>query len=213
MWKQNYTFELSMLIGIVVGTGIVFAFFSHMLFPAHRVVTMPEIPKPVAEATPEPTITPWTSPDGKKILVMKMLKLSHDSVRYSFFVTTDATATPSGQPVFSKIVSAATTMSIPFNTWSPDNQHFFIQEQNGNETHTYVLKASGQPFADGEVALDVENLFAQKNSDYPIKEITGWAAPTLLIVNTNPTDPAKNTGPSFWFDISRKTVTRLTNTF
>src|SRR5579859_1419132 len=134
MSKQKYAFALCILAGVLVGIGVVSAFFSRALFPAHRVVTMPEI-KPVAEATPEPTITPWTSPDGKKILVMKMLKLSHDSVRYSFFVTTDGTATPSGQPVFSKIVSAATTMSIPFNTWSPDNQHFFIQEHNGNETH------------------------------------------------------------------------------
>jgi len=216
MWKQKYSFELSLMAGMAVGIGVVFVLFSHLLFQTHRVVTMPAAPQPVTEAVPEPTITPWSSPDGKKVLVMKMLKLTHESVKYSFFVTSDATATPSGQPIFSKVVSATTTMSIPFNTWSPDDQNFFIQEHTGNETHTYVLKASGQPFADGQVALDVETLFAQKNSNYGIKAITGWAAPTLLIVNTNSADPSQsagNPGPSFWFDISRKTVIRLDHTF
>src|SRR5260221_1567149 len=99
-------------------------------------------------------------------------------------------------------------MNIPFNTWAPDNQHFLIREQTACDAGTLVFRAGGEPFADGNAFLDVTPLFDLKKSGYNVREVTGWAAPTLLIVNTKPTNQSP-VGPSFWFDISRKSVIRL----
>jgi hypothetical protein len=51
--------------------------------------------------------------------------------------------------------------------------------------------------------MEISELFYAKYSEYKITDITGWAAPNLLIVNTD--DVNSEEGPSFWFDVSSKT--------
>ena len=57
----------------------------------------------------------------------------------------------------------------------------------------------------------MEELFAQKYADYKITDVTGWAAPTLLVVNTDKLDGT--VGPSFWFDVASLSFTRLSTRF
>lgn len=189
--------------------------------PISRMVQMPSLPaallpSPSPSAVPKFTTNFWPSPDGKKTLVMKTLRGSSEVTTYSFFVTTSATE--SGKQIFSRTANRNTTLSIPFNTWSPNNQYFFIQERVGTESGALVFKTTGEAFAGttGKTAaqpfLDIATLFKEKKSGYDLKEVTGWAAPTLLIVNTKLIGTGAN-GPSFWFDISRKSLIRLSTSF
>lgn len=175
------------------------------------------IPTPLPSPSPEPpkpTVTEWPSPNGKSILVMKKTVKNGDaaqsgSATFSFFVKTEAN--PVEHLVFSKSLDPESALYIPFNSWSPDNKHFYVQEKTGSVIKTFVFNASGEPFSGGEPLLDVDTLFAAKDVGFDLKEVTGWAAPTLLIVNSK--TPDDQNGPSYWFDITRKSVTRLSTSF
>ncbi len=175
-----------------------------------RIFSMPGIPSPTPLVEASPSTTTWASPNGSKTLVMKTMKKVSGVTTYSFFVAPDATT--SGKLIYTKTPSSKISMSIPFNTWSPDNKYFFIREVGGAQPDTLVFKASGENFPDGQQFLDINPLFEAKKSGFVMGEVTGWAAPTLLIVNTKAADQA-TLGPSFWFDISRKSLIRLSTSF
>ncbi len=131
------------------------------------------------------------SPDGKVTLTMKKIT-NKNSVTFSFF--TD-------NLIYSKVATGNDNFSVPFNTWSPDNKYVFIKEDLENEANYLVFP--------GEI--NVTNLFKEKLPDSKLGEVTGWAAPNLLIVNTNMVDG--KIGASYWFDINTKNFTRLSNKF
>jgi len=205
---------VSLLIGIGAGLLVLFLVF-HKPGETTKIVEMPKIdetttvPAVVMTMPDQPADVSWTSPDGKKNLIMKTVNNPENTKTYSFSVSD--TATESGQLLFSKTVNADTTMSIPFNTWSPGNQYVFIQEHSTGQTMSYVFKSSGQLFSDGQPYLDVNAVFASKKLTMTLRETTGWAAPTLLIINTDDAD--LKPGPSYWLDISSKSVTKLSSQF
>lgn len=177
-------------------------------------------PTPVPSASPVPVIpapteTEWTSPNGKNILKMKTTVTSlatettPENRMYSFYVKTSTD--PEEKLVFSKSVDAPTTMLIPFNSWAPDNKHFYVQEVTPSAVKSLVFNSSGEPFADGAPYIDVQTVFDEKISDYTLREVTGWAAPSLLIINSLAEE--LQDGPSYWLDINRKSLTRLSTSF
>ncbi len=207
------------MIGIVLGLGIVFTYFrSSSQKTVYVTEAMPATPSssplPVINQETQKTATSWPSPDGKIFLTMKTEPAADAGTNYIFQVSPNATE--SGLLVFSKTEPVSTTLTIPFNTWSPDNKYFFIQEHDGTQTKSLVFKATGELFSENEPFLDVNTLFEGKKSGFILGEVTGWAAPTLLIVNTKSVDEKTGelqSGPSFWFEITRKSLTRLSNTF
>lgn len=210
--KPRYFIGLCAVICLAIGIGLAIALLSMLRSPsgAPQVIVMPNIPAPSPTATSTTTVaTSWVSPDGTKTLVMKTQPSHGGLTTYSFSVNTSATA--SGQVIYKKTVDAKTLLSIPFNAWSPDDKYFFIHEQTGLDIQTFVFKATGELFPDGQLYLDINALYTQKNAIYTLSQVTGWAAPTLLIINTKKADGT--VGPSFWFDISRKALIRLTNSF
>ncbi|OGK54756.1 hypothetical protein A3H78_05705 [Candidatus Roizmanbacteria bacterium RIFCSPLOWO2_02_FULL_36_11] len=162
--------------------------------------------------TPNPTIivsnavqeTIMDSPDGKMTLKMESQQQG-DYVEYSFY--TSSKSVPTKQYIFSKKEIVSDSISIPYNTWSPNNSYLFLKESTPVVNDYYVFFASGKNFTDNSQYLDIQELFAQRVTGYTILDVTGWAAPNLLIVNTKANQGERKV--SFWFNVASKTFTQL----
>lgn len=149
------------------------------------------------------------TPDGTKTLHMKVINNKDNSNTYRFTVTT---TTGGNISILTKTLSAGKTMSLSQNAWSPDNNYFFIQENDGKKiVGIYVYKWNGQMFSDGEQFINMFDLYQKKVTNYIFKEATGWAAETLIIINTLNIDGSR--GVSFWFDIPSKSFIPLATKF
>jgi len=156
--------------------------------------------------TPTPTSQTQTinSGDGKVQLAMTQKSLSDSSVHQFTIVNNEK---QSRQIIYTNNLNSEVTHSLSINAWSPDNQLFFIQENsNGNSRHL-VFKASGDPFASDLPYLDVDSRFAEKLPNLTLREVTGWASNTLLIVYTTKSNGDK--GPSYWFDTTSQSFIQL----
>jgi len=156
-------------------------------------------PKPsLAALEPTPIVVQKTeivSPDGKVILLMNQ-KRSGDNISWTFSI--------GDTQLYQETLPKDIQFSIPFNTFAPDNKFIFIKKTSANLSSYIVLSSSGK-------SMEISELFYAKYSEYKITDITGWAAPNLLIVNTDKVGGGK--GPSFWFDVSSKSFIRLSNRF
>ncbi|HTK03731.1 MAG TPA: hypothetical protein VL401_03135 [Alphaproteobacteria bacterium] len=143
---------------------------------------------PVAIAD-SPKLTEIISPDGKDKLSVKEEK-TKENIIYTF--------TTSKQK-FTKTVPLETSILVPFNTFSPDDKYFFLQE---GDTYFVPLK---------DEVLDINAMFAAKHPEYKITEATGWGGMTLIVINTDKT--SGGIGPSFWFDVTSKSFIQLSTRF
>ena len=149
------------------------------------------------------------SSDGTKKLNMKTTDNKNNSKTY-----TSSTSDGSGaneQIVFSKTLDFKRTMSIPYNTWSPDNKYFFIQEHGEEGDSVMVFNALGELFANQEKYLDLTGLFKQSGNKNNFSVATGWAAQNLVIFNTTTQENTK--GPSFWFEVPSRAIIQLSTQF
>lgn len=166
---------------------------------------------PVAASTPGVNIVSkdtetdvsQISPDGNQNLVMKVVSGKNNTKTYSVYVTNSL--------IFTKTLTDPANIALPFNTWSTDDKYVFLKETVGNQINYYVMYANGTSTADGSAYLNVSDLFAAKEPNYQLTDITGWASGTLLILNTNTAGGDK--GPSFWFDITSKSFIVLSTRF
>lgn len=146
------------------------------------------------------------SPDGAKMLFMQA---SHNKDRTTQYVFTTADASGENkQIIYTTVKNESETFAIPFNAWSPDDIYVFIQK-NGNGA--LVFRASGEPIASREASIDVYDVFREKGVQNTMQKVTGWASPTLLIVNTKTPDGAD--GPSYWLEVPSKAVIQLSSRF
>ena len=145
------------------------------------------------------------TPDGTKKLVMKTTYNKDGSLFY-VFTTTDGSG-ENEQPLYAT-TSASANFRLPFNAWSPDNKYVFIEKTNGD---ALVFDASGEDIVEGQKYLDVENLFIAAGKKDMYKVTTGWASPTLLIINT--TTPENKKGSSYWFEVPSKAIIQLSSEF
>ncbi|HUD45121.1 MAG TPA: hypothetical protein VMR41_06260 [Patescibacteria group bacterium] len=158
---------------------------------------------------PKPQVTSQLSPDGTKQLTMTVNTQSDQSKTYNF-VTSNIDGT-NLQTVYSiNYPSNSDSMSIPFNTWSPDNNYVFITHTNPAGNEAIVLKADGSPI-DVDASLNETVLFKAQNTADFYAETTGWASDTLLIINTKTTDGSQ--GTSYWFEVPTKAVIPLATQF
>lgn len=163
--------------------------------------------------TPEPKkqemVTSQISSDGKKMVYLKGIQNSNGSTYYTISVT-DGQGNDE-QVLFREAVAAGGNMTIPYNTWSPDDKYFFILEQTKNVIKVLVFKASGEAFSDDQFYLDATDVFANRKTGYTFDEATGWASNSLLLINTVTTDDTK--GPSYWLEVPSRAVIRLSTEF
>ncbi len=165
---------------------------------------LPVLPQPVAPlvVADELNVVSQDSPDGKMTVTMNKLTVKNETT-YSFYI--------SKKLLFSKIIGPSARMSIPYNTWSPDDAYLFLKEDDKNVSSYYVFKASGANFTSQLAYINVSDLFTDRYPQYILTEITGWAAPNLLIINTMSQDG--NIGPSLWFDIPSQSFIQLATHF
>ena len=165
---------------------------------------------PIVEITPEPDITntptvttsSQTSSDGAKQLTLYVTEHKDTSKTYELTAT---------QSIFKKTLTEGNSISIPFNTWSPDNKYFFVEEHDGNNTQVFVFQGSGDPFSDGKKYLDLTDAYIKRGFTNQFQEATGWASENLIIINSTTQDGAK--GPSYWFEVPSKALIQLSTQF
>jgi len=165
----------------------------------------PPAPVPEAQAS---QLTTVGSPDGKMSLTLEQKK-GDGTVTYTFLITDEETG--SQKEIFFKTVSSGTVISVPDNTFSSDNKYVFFKEVGLGVSDYYVLTTSGAPVYKDLQSFNFSGLFAEKHKDYVITDATGWAGPTLVVVNTDKSNGG--VGPSFWFDIASKSYILLSNRF
>lgn len=159
-------------------------------------------PKYIQSAVAAPIESNIVSPDGKSVLTVKERK---DGTNTIWTVAIDNTL------VFSESLPENMSVTIPFNTFSPDNKFIFLNESsNGNESYI-ILASNGKPIHQNGENLEITKYFYAKYPNYKITDVTGWASPSLLVVNTDKV--AGGIGPSFWFDVSSKSFIQLSTRF
>lgn len=157
-------------------------------------------PVPSSLKTPAPTQeSEIHSPDGTMKLIMKAEK--KDQVKsYSFFIA-DIPG-KNQRLLFMKTVSPKGEMSLPQNSFSPDNKYLYLQKNEGNSLNILVFKVTGLPFLNNQPYLDVGSLLAENKAGNFLNHVTGWVSPTLIQINTVTDSSTKS--PSYWFDVESR---------
>jgi hypothetical protein len=163
---------------------------------------------PVVEAAQPAELTSVEASDGNMVLNMKQ-ENGKDTVTYTFLMTDETTGIQ--KEIFTKTEPIGTTLSVPANTFSSDDKYIFLKETGPSATDYFVLTSSGAPINQTSQTLDVSGPFVLKYPNYVITDITGWAGPTLLVVNVNKASGA--IGPSFWYDVSSHGFILLSDRF
>jgi hypothetical protein len=157
---------------------------------------------------PESTVSEISS-DGTKKVVLKTIQ-NKDETK-SVILSIEDSGSGEQQVIFEVTLKKGKSIVIPYNTWSPDNKYFFIQENTSTGTEIRVFNAKGESFASGETYLDLTGLFGKLEIGNNFSEATGWASETLIIVNTTSQDDTK--GPSYWFEVPRRAIMQLSTEF
>ena len=169
-------------------------------------------PSPVPSPSPSPQIQSHLSADGKMELIIQSKTKSALQNDYDFYVKnqTDPKNEIGNKLVFNQTLDKQAKISIPFNTWSPDNKYFFVKQSENKIDHFLLFKASGEKFED-QAFLDITNYYLEEEIAHTLVDVTGWAAAGLLIVTTKQADQTQ--GPSYWFDLSNQSFIPLFTRF
>ncbi len=173
--------------------------FSQTITSPTFVIPTPTLLVPVS--TPSQTTT-MDSPDGTKTLTM--IKRQINGLAAYFFYT-------DGKLIFKKTEGLTESFSIPYNTWSPDNVYFFLKEATSSVDSYYVFYVSGNLFPNNAQYVNIQELFVKKLPDFTLIDVTGWAAPNLILVNTKTKQEGRDV--SFWFDVPSQSFIQLSTYF
>ena len=121
------------------------------------------------------------------------------------FTITDLNGKP--RSLLTKTLGPGAIMSLPWNAWDPTDTYVFVDEKDGSVQNYYVLRADGSSFASGDKLIDVGSIWRSRNLGLTIREATGWASGTLLIIYTSKDDGSK--GPPYWFEIPSTATIQL----
>jgi hypothetical protein len=159
------------------------------------------VPQAVIPPVQASDVESMDSPDGKLTLVMK--KTKGTDVAYSFSV--------SGREIFTKTLDSATSISIPYNTWSPDGKYVFLKESGTSGVNFFALSVADSSTDQSDQTANITKLFAEKYPDLIIGDVTGWGGVNLIVVNSAKLDGSR--GPSFWFEMPSQSLIQLSTHF
>lgn len=189
---------------MVIGAVVLLVSVSYFVLQNNNTPT----PITIATPTPQPNVPQKTevhSPDGTVKVTLTSQKQDNNTVSYTI---TASKITGEGQKyIFTITGDQETSIVLPQNAWSPDNRYLFVLEKKRDIVTALVFKATGEVFTNGAHHLDVTPLFLEKNKTLEIANITGWASPSLLYIQTKTESLTK--GPTFWFDIDSKNFLQL----
>ncbi len=198
MAKPQSKLSLWLIIGVAVVGGLMF----------WRPSPQPVPIKVITEAIPSPEPTLFAnSSDGKIDLEMNQTK-NAGTIRWSL---TASEANEVARNIWWQTLPQDTTMSIPFNTVSPDYKYMFLKQAGPDKTRYLVLTTSGEPMVPESQTVEFAESFESEYPDYIITEVTGWGGINLIVFNTDKTEGG--IGPSFWFDVASKSFILLSNRF
>ena len=208
--KHQIELEAIFLVMIVAVASISFVMYKNNYRPQFNVSLNTPVVSVVADVPPsKATISSQISPDGTKKVIMKVTQNTDNTKTYDFSVV-DVNSS-SEQHIFTQILDSLGSMTIPFNTWSPDDQYFFIQQNTKSNKSVFVFKATGTQFAGGEIYLDVTDSFKKANTENNFSEATGWASESLIIINTLKQNSTK--GSSYWLEVPSRAIIQLSTEF
>ncbi len=149
------------------------------------------------------------SPDGKYTLTVYNASQTNGVLLQTFSVFSEEDKTP--VKIFEKESNAQNLVSVPPNTFSPDNKYIFLRYEDSGKSRYIVLRTDAKDIKEGSKLIEIETLFAEKQSNFVITDVTGWGSYSLIVINTDTKDGKK--GPSWWFDLSNFSFIRLSSRF
>jgi hypothetical protein len=149
------------------------------------------------------------SPDEKSTLTVKKSGEVEGVITQTFYIKSEGDET--SVKIFERESKSDNLISVPENTFSPNNKYIFLKYEDSGKTRYIVLRTDGEELKEGSQTVEIESLFSEKHPDYRITDVTGWGGYTLIVVNTNTVDG--KTGPSWWFDLSNFSFIRLSSRF
>ncbi|MFA6081768.1 MAG: hypothetical protein WC741_05225 [Patescibacteria group bacterium] len=191
--------KIKVSIFILIVTFLTFFITSELNNKKNKTIITSAVPPMVTPIETE-TTSLMDSPDGAKTLMIE----KRDNF-YTIFVTNNSNGNKI--QVFRKEKINSSQLEIPYNTWSPDNLYFFLKEKNAVADDYLVFQSSGESFSNNLSNLSIQEPFKLKVPNYTIEEVTGWAAPNLLIVNTKQND--SNNRVSFWYEVPSQSFIQL----
>ncbi len=198
--------ESIFLISIVAAVSIFFVIQRNNQFNVGSSIS---VNSPLVTEVPSQNVSSQISPDGTKKVIMKIVRNQDNTQTYSFYNADSSGANE--KYIFTRTLEEEENMTIPYNTWSPNNQYFFIQENAKSGKSVFAFEASGAAFSDTEKYFDVTDLFRKRNTGNNFKEATGWASESLIIINTTKKNNTK--GPSYWFEVPSRAIIPLATEF
>lgn len=199
-----YLVKDKMMVAIfLVGVGVAAIFLTGLtLKKGEPMVTQTQSGVVVAEA--KERVVEVKSGDGSMKLIASA-RLALGAENYTLKVGRGE-ADP-GEVVYTNAVGLGEAITVPANSWSPDNKLFFILEKSGGRDSYRVFREDGGTFKNGQKYLDINDYWTVSKQKYQIREITGWASTDLLVVMTTRDDGTA--GPSFWFVVSSHSFMQL----
>lgn len=159
-------------------------------------------------AAPPVVITPiqletfedMDSPDGNKTLTLE---------KKGQFQTIFTSSKADGQKIqiYKEETMGSNKLEISYNSWSPDNVYFFLNEKNPAYNNYFVFQSTGDLFSNNLPYVSIYELFIKNVPDYLIEDVTGWGGINLVVINAK--NIADNRKVSFWFDVPSQSFIQL----
>ena len=149
--------------------------------------------------------TSQISSDGTQTVTVQTVQNKYGTQTDNIFTANETV------PLYSKTLSQGESINIPYNTWSPDDKYFFLQDTTAAGQAILVFQANGQPFANGQTYLNVTDAYKNYGSNDIFDQATGWAANNLIIIITKAPDGTE--GTSYWYEVPDGSIIPLATKF
>lgn len=166
------------------------------------------VPSPTV-SIPEPKVTSQISPDGTKLLTMTQTVGRDGSKKYEV-VASDSDGS-NQKTIYTGSGSAKGDMSIPFNTWSPDDRYVFVNRTDDTGVSAIVMRADGEALTSESQTFDAKALFDSRETGNTYQEATGWASETLVVINSVKQDGGNRL--SYWLEVPSAAIIPLSTQF
>lgn len=184
----------------LIGTG--FVLFKYV--KDGRTALAPNLPGSVEIASAEPvsTIDEVHSADGAHNFINDKTVQSTGNTIYTLYAA-DIPQT-SKNLIYETTLPKGSNLSIPVNSWSPNNKFVFVKESTSSSSSYLVFNASGEKFGDDQF-IDVGKAFDSKDNGFTLDDVSGWDSDTLLHVDASNADSHVH----FWLEVPSGAVIRL----
>lgn len=148
------------------------------------------------------------APDGSMTLIVENKRSGEDTINQKFSIMSEDDQTVE---IYSFDSLKDQLVSVPYNTFSPDNKFIFLKTITPSGNEYIVMRTDGKFILEESKTVAVIESFNQKFQNLVVTDVTGWGGKNLIVVNTDLKE--QGVGPSFWFDVSNLSFIRLASRF